>query len=270
MLERVELAHLSQALDLIKLAAANDIKPGEQQLQVLEHPGQAAQTLRVILTDAGVNLKKPGLRIGVSRDEIAKLETGGRKRPKITTLRKLIDALNYARLARGKPTLDIEDLQVPGEVLIPEPREEELMPEWERDLLERKPVTPAHIHDDEGTVEGCPGCFHEETERQKALDAYQETSNEIYYASEDACPMEAVLPSGTWACTYPRDHSGPHSYDGVVLPDDEAARDAISRQQAFDNEVTWDDEANPVITDAEPPSSPGGSGGGLTEREEAG
>jgi transcriptional regulator with XRE-family HTH domain len=155
MLERIELAHLSQALDLAKLAAAHDVKPGDQ-VQVLEHPGQAVQTLRTMLTAAGVDLSKPGLRIGVSRDEIAKLETGGRKRPKITTLRKLIDALNYARTERGKPNLDIEDLQVPGEVLIPEARDGEPV----RDILAR------------------------EAEEAEAIAAYQEASNDIYYATE--------------------------------------------------------------------------------------
>lgn len=118
MLERIELAHLSQALDLIKLATANGIKTGDQQ-DLLERPTLAVKTLTGMLTEAGVVTKKPGLRIGVSRDEIAKLESGGRKRPRITTLRKLIDALNYAREQRGKPPIDIEHLQVDGEVLIP-------------------------------------------------------------------------------------------------------------------------------------------------------
>lgn len=113
MLERIELADLSKSLDLRKIADEAGIDTDGQTDTAM---------LRKILADAGINLRKPpylGRRIGVSRDEIAKLETGGRKRPKITTLRKLIDTLNHARAARGKPPLDIEDLQVPGEILIP-------------------------------------------------------------------------------------------------------------------------------------------------------
>jgi transcriptional regulator with XRE-family HTH domain len=98
----------------------------------------------------------------VSRDEIAKLETGGRKRPKITTLRKIITALNYARDQLGEPPLGVKHLQVPGEVLLPEPlgETEDEIPQWERDLLD-------------------------EQVRQQALDAYQEASNDMYYASDE-------------------------------------------------------------------------------------
>jgi transcriptional regulator with XRE-family HTH domain len=148
MLERIELAHLSQALDLRKIAAEEDVDVGDTTDMVI---------LRKKLTAAGVSMKRPGQRIGVSRDEIAKLETGGRKRPKITTLRKLIETLNYARGLRGKPPLDIEDLQVPGEVLIPAGRE------------------PVH--------DGVLDCEAQEAE---ALAAYQEVSNEIYYAGKEA------------------------------------------------------------------------------------
>jgi DNA-binding XRE family transcriptional regulator len=133
MLERIELAHLSQALDLIKIATAEGVEVSDT---------TDVQVLRKELADAGISIKRPGQRIGVSRDEIAKLETGGRKRPKITTMRKLIATLNYARKELGKPPLYIEDLQVPGEVLIPATRE--------------------------------------------AIDAYQEASNEIHYATEDS------------------------------------------------------------------------------------
>ena len=125
MLERIELAHLSQALDLRAIAAEEGVDTG---------PTTDVTQLKKKLADAGVPIKRPGVRIGVSRDEIAKLETGGRKRPKITTMRKLITTLNYARAELGKPPLQIEDLQVPGEVLIPDARPE--IPEWEEELLQ--------------------------------------------------------------------------------------------------------------------------------------
>lgn len=128
MLERDELSELSKALELIKIAAGSGVDTSGQ----VDVPA-----LRTLLTDAGITLPK---RIGVSRDEIAKLESGGRKRPKITTMSKLIDTMNYARARLGKPALHIEDLSVPGEVLIP----------------------GGH---------------------KSAIDAYQEASNEIYYAA---------------------------------------------------------------------------------------
>jgi len=163
MLERIELASLSQTLDLRRIAVEEGLDGGLGDVD-LEQIQLDMQEVRKILADAGVTLKKPGLRIGVSRDEIAKLESGGRKRPRITTLRKLIDALNYAREARGKPPIDIEHLQVDGEVLIPEPEvtDEEgnpdWLPEWERKILD-------------------------EQERKMALDDYQDASNEIRYAT---------------------------------------------------------------------------------------
>lgn len=148
MLERIELAALSQALDLIKVAEAHGIDTRQDPKELTEHPGLAVEALRAQLSHAGVNtVSIPGLRIGVSRDEIAKLESRHGKRPKITTLRKLIDTMNYARALHDKPPMHIEDLQVPGEVLIPEPRD-----------------------DDEPS----------------AIDLYQEASNEIYYAMKDA------------------------------------------------------------------------------------
>lgn len=156
MLERIELADLSKSLDLRKIAGEAGVDTGGQTDTAM---------LRKILADAGINLRKPpylGRRIGVSRDEIAKLETGGRKRPKITTLRKLIDTLNHARAARGKPPLDIEDLQVPGEVLIP------------------------------GTEPVSDTLAREAAEAQ-ALADYQEASNDIYYATQDAAGGETTV-----------------------------------------------------------------------------
>jgi len=157
MLERIELAALSQALDLIKVAEENGIDTGAQ---------TDVQVLRAIIADAGIDLTKPPYhrrRIGVSRDEIAKLESRKGKRPKITTLRKLIDALNYARAQRDKPPLDVEDLQVPGEVLIPENRDE-AVPAWEQELLDKQA----------------------EDIRAENLAAYQEASNDIYYTMKAA------------------------------------------------------------------------------------
>jgi transcriptional regulator with XRE-family HTH domain len=161
MLERIELAALSQTLDLRRIAAEEELDDGLGDVDMDQVQVDLAM-LRKILADAGINTKKPGLRIGVSRDEIAKLETGGRKRPKITTLRKIITALNYARDQLGEPPLGVKHLQVPGEVLLPEPlgETEDEIPQWERDLLD-------------------------EQVRQQALDAYQEASNDMYYASDE-------------------------------------------------------------------------------------
>lgn len=150
MLERIELAHLSQALDLLKIAAEEGV-PVQPELK-LDSIADDVTRLRQQCADAGLPVKRRGARIGVSRDEIAKLETGGRKRPKITTMRKLIDTLNYARDQLGKPPLQIEDLQVPGEVLVPEARG----PNWEDKLL-----------------------------TEKTLAEYQEASNDIYYAMKE-------------------------------------------------------------------------------------
>jgi len=162
MLERIELAALSQTLDLRRIAAEEHLDDGLGDVDMDQVQMDVAM-LRKILADAGINTKKPGLRIGVSRDEIAKLETGGRKRPKITTLRKIITALNYAREQLGEPPLGVKHLQVPGEVLMPDETE---IPQWEQDLL------------DEQAVRG-------KAEELSALDAYQEASNDIYYAERD-------------------------------------------------------------------------------------
>jgi transcriptional regulator with XRE-family HTH domain len=112
MLERVELSDLSKVLELRKLAEAASVALGDE---------QDIPEIKRILAGAGINLT--GKRIGISRDELAKLETGGRKRPRITTLRKFLATVNYARGERGKPPIDVEDIQVHGEVLIPAPRD---------------------------------------------------------------------------------------------------------------------------------------------------
>jgi transcriptional regulator with XRE-family HTH domain len=153
MLERAELSDLSKTLELTRIAEATGISTGGQKDVLL---------LREILAAQGVALT--GKRIGISRDELAKLETGGRKRPRITTLRKFLDTVNYARALRDKPPIDVEDLQVPGEVLIPAPREET---EDIRSVLDREAEEAEAVADAE----------------QSAIDAYQEASNEIYYAT---------------------------------------------------------------------------------------
>jgi transcriptional regulator with XRE-family HTH domain len=173
MLERIELAALSQALDLMKIAAENGLDTGSQ---------ADVKVLRKTLADAGIDLTRAPYnrrRIGVSRDEIAKLESRKGKRPKITTLRKLIDALNYARAQRDKPPLDIEDLQVPGEVLIPPHRDDpdevdypDEVAEWERQILDKQAADMAA------------------EDQQSAIDAYQEVSNEIYYDERAAAERE--------------------------------------------------------------------------------
>lgn len=176
MLERIELARLSQALDLVKIATDEGLHPVPH--INLDQIDTDLRSLRKLVTDAGITIggpsrsasgtpmRKPGVRIGVSRDEIAKLETGGRKRPKISTMRKLIATLNYARAELGKPPLQIEDLQVPGEVLIPETRK----PEKISTVLAREAAEAEAIAEAE--------------ERQAAIDAYQEASNDIYYATD--------------------------------------------------------------------------------------
>lgn len=146
LLERAELSDLSKRLELTRLAEATGIDIGGQR-DVL--------VLREILAAQGITLT--GKRIGISRDELAKLETGGRKRPRITTLRKFLDTVNYARELRGKPPIDVEDLQVPGEVLVREPISSVLA----REAEEAEAIADA--------------------EDQSAIDAYQEASNEIYY-----------------------------------------------------------------------------------------
>lgn len=150
MLERAELSDLSKFLELSLVATANGITVAED---------WDLPDLRKALSDAGVVMT--GKRIGISRDEIAKLETGGRKRPKITTLRKFLDTINHARAQRGKPNIEVEDLQVPGEVLIPPNRG----PEPDTDEWDEM-VDEAH-------------------QRNKVED-YQEASNEIRYAAEGA------------------------------------------------------------------------------------
>jgi len=151
MLERAELSDLSKFLELSEVAAANGITAIDD--------GWDLHDLRRVLADAGVTIT--GKRIGISRDEIAKLETGGRKRPKITTLRKFLDTINYARAQRGKPPIDVEDIQVPGEVIIPPSRAPEPdSPEWD--------------------------AMMDEAEQRNKLEEYQQASNEIRYAAEGA------------------------------------------------------------------------------------
>ena len=152
LLERAELSDLSKVIELTRLAESTGIDTGGQK-DVL--------VLREILAAQGITLT--GKRIGISRDELAKLETGGRKRPRITTLRKFLDTVNYARAQRNKPPIDVEDLQVPGEVLV---STENIGTILAREAEEAEAVADAE-------------------EKQAAIDAYQEASNDIYYASQE-------------------------------------------------------------------------------------
>lgn len=152
MLERAELSDLSKYLELSAVAEANGITVSAD-WDLIE--------LRKALSDAGISVT--GKRTGISRDEIAKLETGGRKRPKITTLRKFLDTINHARALRGKPPIDVEDLQVPGEVLIPatrSPQPEQDGEQWD--------------------------AMMDEAEQRNKLEDYQQAPDEIRYATEGA------------------------------------------------------------------------------------
>lgn len=157
MLERAELSDLSKVIELNRIAAQNSIDMGGE---------TDLNEMRVILTAHGIDLI--GKRLGISRDELAKLETGGRKRPRITTLRKFLDTINYARAERGKPPIDVEDLQVPGEVLVPDP--EKISTVLAREAAEAEAIAEA-----------------------EELAAYQEASNDIYYAEREAARRSPLL-----------------------------------------------------------------------------
>jgi transcriptional regulator with XRE-family HTH domain len=154
MLERAELSDLSKILELRKIAAASGAAYGDE---------WDLPELRRAVASAGIVLT--GKRIGISRDEIAKLETGGRKRPKITTLRKFLDTINYARAHRDKPPIEVEDLQVPGEVLIPPSRGPDPDPDPEQ-----------------------WDAMMEEAEQRNRVEDYQQASNEI----RDGADQEAA------------------------------------------------------------------------------
>jgi DNA-binding XRE family transcriptional regulator len=101
MLERIDLADLSRITELRELAADNGLR-GYSRMD--------EETLTAALKRHGVPLPR---HIGISRDAIAKIENGDRKRPKISTLRILIDTLNTALAHRGEPTVSITDLYAP-------------------------------------------------------------------------------------------------------------------------------------------------------------
>jgi len=98
LLERIDLSDLTKLTELRRLARDYDI-PG---IMLMDHV-----QLSQVLTDKGATLPR---HIGISRDAIAKIENGDRLRPKISTLRILIDTLNMALALRGEATIGIADL----------------------------------------------------------------------------------------------------------------------------------------------------------------
>jgi transcriptional regulator with XRE-family HTH domain len=98
LLERIDLSELSQITELREMAADHQI-PGWSRMDY--------EQLADALKRAGVALPR---HIGISRDAIAKIENGDRLRPKISTLRLLIDTLNTELNRRGMDTIGVEDL----------------------------------------------------------------------------------------------------------------------------------------------------------------
>jgi DNA-binding XRE family transcriptional regulator len=98
LLERIDLSELSQLTDLRDIAAGHKVKG-----YALMNYDQLLDVLR----ERDIPLPR---HIGVSRDCIAKIENGDRLRPKISTLRLLIDTLNAELARRGLDTIGVEDL----------------------------------------------------------------------------------------------------------------------------------------------------------------
>lgn len=98
LLERIDLSELTRDTELRQLAAEHEITG---------YPVMDLEDLIPALESRGVTIPR---HIGVSRDAIAKIENGDRQRPKISTLRILIDTLNIALNRRGHPPIGIADL----------------------------------------------------------------------------------------------------------------------------------------------------------------
>ena len=98
LLERIDLSDLTKDTELREIAASYDLD-GWADMDYEELLGA--------VNNAGVQLPR---HIGISRDAIAKIENGDRLRPKISTLRILIDTLNIALARRGEPQIGIADL----------------------------------------------------------------------------------------------------------------------------------------------------------------
>jgi DNA-binding XRE family transcriptional regulator len=98
LLERIDLAELSRITELRELASDHQI-PGWSRMDY--------EQLLDALNRASVALPR---HIGISRDAIAKIENGDRLRPKISTLRLLIDTLNTQLTNRGIDPIGVEDL----------------------------------------------------------------------------------------------------------------------------------------------------------------
>lgn len=98
LLERIDLSDLTKDTELREIAGEHDL-PGRDDMDYHQ--------LRAALLAAGVKLPR---HVGISRDAIAKIENGDRLRPKISTLRILIDTLNIGLARRGEPPIGIADL----------------------------------------------------------------------------------------------------------------------------------------------------------------
>jgi DNA-binding XRE family transcriptional regulator len=97
LLERIDLSEATKDTELRQLARDNGV-PWE---------GKDRAVLTADLIAARVLLPR---HVGISRDAIAKIENGDRARPKISTLRLLIDTLNVALIRRGRDPIGVEDL----------------------------------------------------------------------------------------------------------------------------------------------------------------
>lgn len=136
LLERIDLSDLTKVTELRALASDHEI-PGYTLMDY--------DQLVEALTRAGVILPR---HVGISRDAIAKIENGDRLRPKISTLRILIDTLNMALAERGEPTIGIADLYPVDEDGGQEPKsitesESDLNPDTAPDLRGESPTPEA-------------------------------------------------------------------------------------------------------------------------------
>jgi DNA-binding XRE family transcriptional regulator len=102
LLERIDLARLSELTELRQLA---------DRYRIDHSKITDRYELAALLGGNAIALPRHP---GVSRDAIAKIENGDRQRPKIHTLRLIIDTLNTEFARRGKPLIGVEDLYPDG------------------------------------------------------------------------------------------------------------------------------------------------------------